>query len=150
MLISILLGMIGPWQIVPIVFLSILIMLIPTIFYIITLQKTLNRCAPENRAMPPENVWLLLIPIFSMVWQFIVVGNIAKSLAAEFRQRDIQVEEIEPGKSLGLAYCILNVCSIIPFLGILTALAGLICWILYWVKIDGYSAKLAFPQTPPM
>ena len=150
MFISILLSMIGPWQIVPIIFLSILIMLIPTIFYIITLQKTLNRCAPENRAMPPENVWLLLIPVFSMVWQFIVVGNIAKSLAAEFRQREIQTEEIEPGKSIGLAYCILNVCSIIPILGILSALAGLVCWIMYWVKIDGYSAKLAFPQAPPM
>ena len=150
MFISILLGVPGAFQIMSIVFVMVLIGLIPTIFYIITLQKTLNRCAPENRAMPPENVWLLLIPVFSMVWQFIVVGNIAKSLAAEFRQREIQVEEIEPGKSIGLAYCILNVCSIIPFLGILSALAGLVCWIMYWVKIDGYSAKLAFPHVPPM
>ena len=124
------------------------IMMIPTIFYILTLQKTLNRCAPENRAMPPENVWLLLIPIFSMIWQFIVVGNIAKSLAAEFKSREMQVEEIEPGKSIGMAYCILNVCAIIPFLGFLCAIAGLICWILYWVKIDGYSSKLAYPNFP--
>ena len=148
MFISILLGVPGAFQIMSIVFVMVLIGLIPTIFYIITLQKTLNRCAPENRAMPPENVWLLLIPVFSMVWQFIVVGNIAKSLAAEFRQREIQTEEIEPGKSIGLAYCILNVCSIIPILGILSALAGLVCWIMYWVKIDGYSAKLTFPHVP--
>lgn len=121
------------------------VMLIPTIFYILTLNKALNRCSPENRAMPPENVWLLLIPFFSLIWQFIVVGNVAKSLAAEFKKREIQVEEAEPGKSIGMAYCILNVCAIIPFVGFLAALAGLICWILYWVKIDGYSAKIAHP-----
>lgn len=133
--------------IIPIVLILLAIFLIPTIFYIITLQKALRRCAPENQAMPPDNVWLLLIPLFNIVWRFIVVTNMAKSLAAEFRSREIIVDEVEPGKSVGLAYCILNVCSIIPILGWFASIASLICWIIYWVKIDGYSAKISMP--PP-
>jgi len=42
-----------------------------------------------------------------------------------------------------LAMCILAIISIIPYIGILFGLAGFICWIIYWVKISGYSAKLA-------
>ena len=38
--------------------------------------------------------------------------------------------------------CILTVCSVIPFLGILTGMAAMVCWIIYWVKIFGYSGAL--------
>ena len=130
----------------PIILIILLVSLIPMVFYILTLQKALTRVSPENRAMPPENAWLLIIPLFGLIWHFIVVNNMARSLAAEFKKREITVEEVEPGKSLGLATCILQVCTIIPFLGFLAGLAGLICWILYWIKIDGYSSKLLFHQ----
>jgi hypothetical protein len=118
------------------------IFLIPAIFYCLTLQKALNRCAPENRAMAPGMVWLIFIPVFALVWQFFVVINIAKSLGAEFQKRGI-AEEPEPGKKLGLIMCILACCSIIPLLGILCSIGALVCWIMYWIKIAGYSAKIA-------
>ena len=118
------------------------IFLIPFIFYLLTLQKALNRCSPENRAMNPGMVWLTLIPLFGLVWQFFVVINVAKSLGAEFQKRGM-AEEPQPGKTLGLVTCILSCCGIIPFLGILCSLGALVCWIIYWVKIAGYSAKLA-------
>jgi hypothetical protein len=120
------------------------IMLVPAIFYLLTLQKALNRCSPENRAMAPGMVWLMLIPLFNIVWHFFVVINIAKSLGAEFRQRGI-AEEAEPGKQLGLIMCILACCGIIPLLGVLCSLGALVCVILYWIKIAGFSAKLAAP-----
>lgn len=118
------------------------IFLIPFIFYLLTLQKALNRCSPENRAMNPGMVWLTLIPLFGLVWQFFVVINVAKSLGAEFQKRGLS-EESQPGKTLGLVMCILACCGIIPFLGVLCSLGALVCWIIYWVKIAGFSAKLA-------
>jgi hypothetical protein len=120
------------------------LLLLPTIFFLLTLQKALNRCAPESRTMTPGQVWLMLIPVFNMVWQFIMVDRVASSLANEFRRRNI-VGDAEPGKSLGLAYCILVVTSIIPVIGILTGIAGLVCGIVYWVKIANYSAQLIPP-----
>ena len=119
----------------------LVIALIPLIFYILTLQKALNKCAPENRAMQPGMTWLLLIPCFSVIWHFFVVLNMAKSLGAEFQKRGI-TEEPEPGKVLGLVTCGLLVGACIPFLNYLCGPAGLVCWIIYWVKIAGYSKKL--------
>lgn len=120
----------------------ILLSLIPTIFYLLTLQKAFNRCQPSNRAMEPGLVWLQLIPLFNIVWHFFIVINLSDSLEREFAQRGLPTEPA-PGKSLGLAMCILNVCTIIPYLAALAGLAGLICWIVYWVKIADYSSRLA-------
>jgi hypothetical protein len=41
--------------------------------------------------------------------------------------------------------CILGAASIIPVLGVFAALAGFVCWILYWVKIAEYSSQLGAP-----
>jgi hypothetical protein len=125
----------------------IVIWIVVGIFYCLTLQKALNRCAPQNRAMSPGLVWLFLIPVFNLIWHFFIVINMAKSLHAEFVARNI-VEEQSPGQGIGLAACILNVASWIPYVGGLTGLAGFICWIVYWVKIAGFSGKIAQPYMP--
>lgn len=123
------------------VLVGLAIFLIPMVFYILTLQKTLNKCAPENRAMQPGMVWLMLVPLVNLVWGFFVVINMAKSLGAEFQKRGI-TEEPEPGKKLGLIMCVLLCCGIIPLLGALCSLGGIVCWIMYWLKIVGFSKKL--------
>jgi hypothetical protein len=122
-----------------------LIALIPAILFLLSLQKTLQRCAPESRTMQPGQVWLMLIPLFGVVWIFITVSRIASSLRNEFVRRQLPLAEAEPGKNLGLAMCILNLTGIIPIVGLVTGLAGFVCWILYWVKISGYSKQLAGP-----
>ena len=124
----------------------VVIMLVPAIFYLLTLQKALNRCSPECRAMNPGMVWLMFIPLFNIVWHFMIVINMAKSLGAEFQKRGI-AEDPKPGQTIGLTMCILVCCGIIPILGILCSLGGLVCWILYWVKVAGYSSKLATVTT---
>jgi hypothetical protein len=123
------------------------IMLVPFIFYCLTLQKALNRCSPENRAMNPGMVWLMFIPLFNIVWHFFIVVNMAKSLGAEFQKRGM-AEEPKPGQNIGMVMCILCCCGVVPVLGILASLAGFVCWILYWVKIAGFSSKIAAPLAP--
>jgi len=124
------------------VIIGIAIGLIPVILYLLTLQRTLNEVSPENQKMPPGQVWLILIPLFGLVWSFIMVNRIADSLKAEFASRGIQVDEDRPGYSIGITYCILYCCGIVPFIGILASLGGIVCWIIYWVKISGYKTKL--------
>ena len=125
-----------------IVIVAIAIALIPLIFYLLTLQNTLKAVSPENQKMPPGQVWMILIPLFGLGWQFVVVNRIADSLKAEFAKRNIPCEEDRPGYSIGLTYCILYCCGIIPFLGVLASIGGVVCWIIYWVKISGYKTKL--------
>ncbi len=111
------------------------------VFYLLTLQKCLSRVSPQNRAMAPGLVWLNIIPFVGLVWNFFVVLNIAKSLVAEGQTRGIDFGD--GGKTIGLVMAILIACSIIPLLGMLASVGGLVCWIIYWVKISGYSNQLA-------
>jgi hypothetical protein len=117
------------------------VFLLSEILYLRSLQKALNRCSAEARTLSPQLVWLALIPIFNFFWNFVLVVHLSRSLYNEFRRRDINVKQ-NPGLRLGLAMCILYVLSVIPYVGIVTRPAALICWIVYWAKIAGFSSKL--------
>ena len=125
-----------------IVIIVIAICLIPMVFFLIHLQKLLNKCSVNNRAMEPGMVWLNLIPLFSLGWVFYTIFKITDSLKAEFKERNIEPGDPEFSHPIGLAYCITSACSIIPFLGYLSAIAALVLFILYWVKTHGYSKQL--------
>lgn len=64
---------------------AFLIAFVAGIFYVLTLYRALAKCSPASRTMLPEMVWLLLIPLLNLVWNFFVVSALAKSLNAEFR-----------------------------------------------------------------
>lgn len=118
------------------------ITLIPAIFYLMTLQSTFDTISMENRKMPSGNVWLLLIPVFGIVWHFIVVKKLADSIKAEADSKGIKIAELNPAYNIGLAMCILSCLSLIPGLKLFTGIAGMVCWIIYWVKITEYKKIL--------
>jgi hypothetical protein len=116
------------------------ILLIPGIFYCLTMQKSLTLAGPEHRAMEPGLVWLLFIPFFNLVWQFFVVKNVAQSVRSWGQAHGKEVGD--GGWSIGLTACILSVCSFIPFLGFLCGIGGLVCLILWWVKVAGFNTLM--------
>ena len=59
------------------------------VFFLITLMRILNKCAPENQTMEGGLVWLNLIPIFGAGWMIYTVIQIRNSLQAEFKYRNI-------------------------------------------------------------
>jgi hypothetical protein len=123
------------------------ILLIPAILYILTIQKALNKCAETSRTISPGSVWLLLVPLLNLIWHFLVVFGVARSLGNEFARRGIPNPDPLPGQTIGLAMCICACCSIIPILGVLASLASLVLWIMYWIKIADYSRMLG--EAPP-
>lgn len=122
------------WVILLAVIPIILVMLVLNILYLITLQAAFNTVSVENRKMPSGQVWLLLIPLFSMVWHFIVVDRLADSLRAEADKLSVFLPDRRPAYDIGLIMCILLI--IIPFV-------GFIFWIIYWVKINEYKNLIA-------
>jgi len=116
--------------------------IIAQVFYLLTLQNLLKAVKEQNRKMDPSQVWLIFIPLFGLVWQFIVVNRIADSLKPEFAERGIASSEDRPGLTLGVVYCALLCASVLPGIGGLAALAGLISWIIYWVKMNEYKKLL--------
>lgn len=132
---NLLLAMPGGSEWLLIFFILIPIFLLPAIFFLLTLQKTLNAISPENRRMPPSNVWLMFIPLFNIVWQFIMVDKIAQSITAECARLNIPIKDPKPTYNIGLAWNICNLITFIPFIG---GLAALVTFILYWVKVSEY------------
>ena len=143
------LGLLGPQELflITLFFSFMLLGIIPFIFYLVTLQNTLYTVSPANRRMAPGQVWLLLIPIFNFIWHFMIVDRITDSIRNEFTERNIASNESSPGRSIGLAFCILSCCAVIPVVNTLTAPAALVCWIIFWVKMHECKMKLQQPQT---
>ncbi len=108
------------------------------VFFLITLMKLLNKCAPENQTMEGGLVWLNFIPLFSLGWQVYTVIQVRNSLQAEFKSQNIKADDPQLGFGVGLAYAICQCCSIIPLLGILTGIASIILGIVYWIKMYEY------------
>ncbi len=140
---------IGPQELLVLLIMAIMILL-PAVFYLLTLRKALERCSTESRTMAPGKVWLMLIPLFNIVWHFLVVTGVSNSLHNEFVKRSLPVSGSAAAKKLGLAMCILMASAIIPVVGLLTWLAGLVCWIVYWVKISILSERLEIQPPPPL
>lgn len=124
------------------------------VFFLLNLQGALSQCAPESRRMPPGQVWLILIPLFGIVWMFVVVSRIADSLAAEFKRRQLPLDSERPGYAVGLVMSIAGCGGIIRnigkywqiqelyWMGIVIAFVMIVLMIVYWVQIDGYKKRL--------
>jgi len=129
------------------------------LLFVLSLKKTLEKCSPTSRAMDGGMLWLLMIPLVNFVTNFMVVTNMAKSLANEFRARGIQSPEAEPGKSVGMAFSICGAGLIVlAFIApALENIAGLVYCVLfgfYWKKMNDFSRMLdsapatAYPGYP--
>jgi len=125
---------------------------IALVLYALTLRDALKKCGPVSRTMKPGMVWLILIPAFGLIWQFIVVLNVTASLGNEFARLEIPRPEPSLGRTAGLAMCVCNCCIFIPTLGRLISIAGFILWIVFWKRIAKYSQRLDAHRTvtPPM
>jgi len=127
--------------------------LIALIFFLIAQQNTLKSIKPHNRKMQPGEVWLQLIPLFNLIWQFIVVGRISDSIRNEINDRNLNsflgiadplfANDLtrRPTYDMGLTFCILSLCGCIPLLGGIASIAGIVCWIIYWTQIVAYKNK---------
>jgi hypothetical protein len=118
------------------------------------LYNVQNAVPPQHRKIQPGMIWLMLIPLFNLVWNFFVFMRIPESYQSVFAERgrgDLGATE----KQLGLWYSICAACTLIPCLGLFAALGALVLLILFLVKIYGLKAQLqsggsgGFPVSPP-
>ncbi|WP_343604693.1 hypothetical protein [Fluviicola sp.] len=119
------------------------------VFYLKNLQDLLNECDPVNQQMPPVNVWLMFIPLFNIVYAFIMYPKISETLRREFEYRNAP-QEGDYLKNLGMAMAILGVVGLVPVQAIkgVVGLGSLVIFIIYWVKSAEMKNKLrSLPKT---
>lgn len=131
--------MFGPQQVVFIF--VILIAIAIGVLYLLTLQNTLKQVETANRQVAPGNVWLMLIPLFSLVYAFILYPQLCDSVKAEYRYRGLNSND-DFGRGLGITMPILSLCSLIPGIGSLAGIANFVIFIIFWSKMAGYKSKL--------
>lgn len=111
------------------------------VLYLKNLQDTLKECDVKNQQVPPGNVWLMFIPLFNIIYPFILYPKISESLKSEFESRG-NPQEGDYGRALGITLPILGVCGVIPILGIFAGIGNLVVFIIFWVKMAEFKNKL--------
>jgi hypothetical protein len=130
------------------------IFIIPFPFYLNTLRNTIIAISEENRKIKANNVWLLLIPVWNVFYQYIVITNLTRSLNFEFKKRGITYSYENPAYVFGMLYCTMFIICCIPFIidyststgisdilniiGYIIWAVGIIFWILFWIKTNNY------------
>jgi hypothetical protein len=132
--------------------LLLIVFIIPVILFFLTQQRTLELVRPENRRMRPGEVWLQFIPLFGLIWQFIVISRISDSIRNELNTptgdsifaEDPIPQNSRPTYNAGISYAILFCITVLPLAMLkgLAALAGLVLWINYWIQLFRYKKRL--------
>jgi hypothetical protein len=99
------------------------------------LSSTLRRLPQRYQQMEPGLIWLLVIPLFNIGWNFFVVLKVSRSYRDYFGERR-RAETGDCGEGLGLAYSVCTACSLVPYLGCLTGIAAIVLLVLYLVKLN--------------
>lgn len=148
-------------------FILLFAFLIPLVLFMLTEHNLLKVIRSENRLMQPGMVWLQFIPFFGLLWQFFVVRRIAGSIRNEIASRQdnddilgfsdfsaVETMDKQPTLKIGIAYCILvslggiiNLSHLTDYswtliIPLVCMFSGIICWIIYWVKLVQYKRKL--------
>ena len=109
------------------------------ILYIYTLYRALQ-ATEQYHSTAPGLAWLLLIPVFSLVWQFYILEKLTQGIKGKF---DANGRECgDAAYSIGLACCILGCVNFIPYLNFLALLPYIGVWIVYWVKIKDFNHEM--------
>lgn len=107
--------------------------------WLVVMNKALDQVSHDLRRMEPNAVWLCLIPLFGLVWQYFVANAVGEGLAKELLARNMFPKEEKPAYGYGLTGCILTSCCIIPYAGVCIAIIGLVLLVVHAVKISEYN-----------
>jgi hypothetical protein len=133
------------------IFLATIVLIV---LFLSTLSNALKQIKPIHREIEPGEVWLLLIPIFNLIWSYVVVIRLSDSVQKEFNSRNLGKET---SYGVGLAYSILSsiqaLSIFMPAVGFIFLMqysiflgwcwiAQLICGITYWVRVSNIKSIL--------
>ena len=117
--------------------------LISVVVACFVLYDAQKRVPPQFRQIEPGMVWLLLIPCFNIVWNFIALPKVSRSYKAYFDS--IGRPDVGTcGEGLAIGYAVCVACCVIPCIYSmgLAFLAALVLLIAYLAKILALKAQM--------
>ena len=121
--------------------------LLAVFLYCRDLERALTLVQPEARTATPRSVWLMFLIPYNFVEDFFIIANVANSL----RREALQNKALRPVQSFGLisglAWCSLQIVSLIPHeIGSLAGFLALPFWVVHWRLIRKVNAVLTTQQ----
>lgn len=122
--------------------------LVAQVVFLLNLQQILSEIRKENRTVKPGNVWLLFIPLFNLIYPFILYPAISNAIKKEFASRKFD-NTGSFGLELGIILASIAILAIIPFdmSRIAFGISYFAVWIAYWSKMHGYKVDLEITST---
>lgn len=129
--------------------LTVMLTLVPAV----TAFAALSRVPPQYRKREPWTSFLLLIPVFSLIWAFFVHPKVADSLRA-WAEAARETRRGDCGRSLAVTFCSCSCIAAIPLLGFIAIPVGLFSFVAFYIKAFSISARIglvvALPPMPPV
>ena len=131
------------------------ILIAVAIAFLMTLSNTLKAISPANRTTEPSSVWLMLIPIFNIVWQFILYGKMKESVNAEYKSKGVS-DTFDATYQIGIISAVGGIVSVLystlisstDIIYNLISLALLVIVIMFWVQVSNHKKRLlSLPST---
>ncbi len=107
------------------------------------LHKCLSRIPKEHRKLEFWHIWLLLIPLFSLGWNFFVYLRLPESFQSYFSEQG-QADVGDCGRSLGMWYALCGVAILAPCVNTAAGPAALVLLIMFHVK--AFELRKLIPQ----
>jgi hypothetical protein len=110
------------------------------ILYLLTLKGLLQEINPENRRIRIGQIWLLLIPLFNMIWYPLVVHRLSQSVREEFHDRGWRWKRRIPGELA--AYLSYASVVLFVFFGKIFLPVVLVSGIIHWLQTYNIKSRL--------
>ena len=97
--------------------------------------------ASRNDFGAGKGIGFMFIPYFNFYWIFRFWLGLCDRINLQMRMRLPQEEQLP--RNIALAICILQLCGIIPYAGILAAIGAMVCREIFVAKMQGVINRLA-------
>ena len=128
--------------------LLIIIPFVTFIFYIRAISKTIKAIDPEYRTQSPGMAWLLLIPIFNVIWFFFLLKSIKTGFLRMHENKRIS-QPIDTGYTYGIAMGCCWAAIFIPKLIFVALIPMFVFSILHWTKLSNARRRLSDELNSP-
>lgn len=121
--------------------LLIIIPFVTFVFYIRAISKTIKAIDPEYRTQAPGVAWLLLIPVFNVIWFFFLLKAIKTGFLRMHENKRIS-QPIDTGYTYGIAMGCCWAAIFIPKLIFIALIPMFVFSILHWTKLNNARKRL--------
>jgi hypothetical protein len=95
------------------------------------------------RTSPDRAVGFLFIPFFNFYWVFVAVWGLADDMGRFPRRHGGPLDMVPPSSGLALAFCVLFICTCVPYLNALAIIPMLVVMILLVMSLTNAAVTLA-------